>query len=387
MAIKLRGNAWHCDFVTPNGQRIRASLGTADKKQAQELHDKMKAEAWRVAKLGDIPEKTFDQACLRWLEEKADKKCLDDDKSKIGYFLTHWQGWPLAKITEEEIKRAVSQMENRRHRLNWENSRARLIRQGKPVPEYVAKPVATATRVSHLAFIRSLLRIAALEWKWLEKLPTVKTPQPKNKRVRWLTKEEAKRLIDVLQEPLRGVVIFALATGLRRSNIVNLEWSQIDMRRKVAWVHPEDAKAGKAIGVALNDTACAILRQQIGKHPRWVFVHTEEAIRANGTKTPKVRKMRVDANRAWKTALKNAGIENFRFHDLRHTWASWLVQSGVPLSVLQEMGGWETIDMVRRYAHLAPSHLTEHARQIDNILGGSDTNVAQKEKGAGFKSA
>ncbi|MCH6088537.1 site-specific integrase, partial [Salmonella enterica] len=58
-----------------------------------------------------------------------------------------------------------------------------------------------------------------------------------------------------------------------------------------------------------------------------------------------------------KAALRRAGIDDFRFHDLRHTWASWLVQAGVPLSVLQEMGGWESIEMVRRYAHLAPNTL------------------------------
>ncbi len=73
----------------------------------------------------------------------------------------------------------------------------------------------------------------------------------------------------------------ALATGLRRSNIIDLEWQQVDMQRKVAWVNPENAKAGKAIGVALNDTACRVLRDQIGKSSRWVFVHTE-AINAPG---------------------------------------------------------------------------------------------------------
>ena len=87
--------------------------------------------------------------------------------------------------------------------------------------------------------------------------------------------------------------------------------------------------------------------------------------------TPAIRKMRVDDNRAWNSACKRAGIEDFRFHDLRHTWASWLIQSGVPLSVLQEMGGWESIEMVRRYAHLAPNHLTEDV-----------PNMSHKEKSA-----
>ncbi|PHM67731.1 integrase [Xenorhabdus stockiae] len=76
--------------------------------------------------------------------------------------------------------------------------------------------------------------------------------------------------------------------------------------------------------------------------------------------------------------LRRAGIENFRFHDLRHTWASWLVQAGVPLSALQEMGGWESIEMVRRYAHLAPNHLTEHAKKIDALIISHDTNMTQE---------
>nr|WP_276972634.1 tyrosine-type recombinase/integrase [Tatumella ptyseos] len=79
------------------------------------------------------------------------------------------------------------------------------------------------------------------------------------------------------------------------------------------------------------------------------------------------------------TMLTLRGITDFRFHDLRHTWASWLIQAGVPLSALQEMGGWESIEMVQRYAHLAPNHLTEHARQIDSIFGSCVPNLSQGE--------
>ncbi|EMR9275657.1 site-specific integrase, partial [Shigella boydii] len=198
-----------------------------------------------------------------------------------------------------------------------------------------------------------------------------------NKRIRWLEPHEAQRLIDECPEPLKSVVEFALATGLRRSNIINLEWQQIDMQRRVAWINPEESKSNRAIGVALNDTACRVLKKQIGNHHRWVFVYKESCTKPDGTKAPTVRKMRYDANTAWKAALRRAGIDDFRFHDLRHTWASWLVQAGVPLSVLQEMGGWESIEMVRRYAHLAPNHLTEHARQIDSILNPSVPNLSQ----------
>lgn len=108
------------------------------------------------------------------------------------------------------------------------------------------------------------------------------------------------------------------------------------------------------------------------------FVHISSSVKPNGKLTPEIRKMRVDGNTAWNVSLKRAGIDNFRFHDLRHTWASWLVQSGVPISALQEMGGWESIGMVKRYAHLSPNNLTQHTKQIDGILNINGTNMARE---------
>lgn len=377
MSIKLRYGVWHCDFVSPSGKRIRRSLETSDKRQAQELHDQLKAEAWRVEKLGGYPSVTFDDACLRWLQEKEHKKSLDDDKTKIEYFLQFFSGKLLSSITETDILKATSGMINRKHKEVWEIKAASAKKKGAKIAPYKPKPATQATKDRYLAFLRSLFRAAVNDWKWIGKSPTIKVRQKKEIRVRWLTKEEATTLIQCMPDVMKPVVMFALATGLRRSNILNLEWTQIDLQRKVAWIHPEDTKGGKAIGVALNETACRVLRMQIGKHQQYVFVHTEAWHRADGSPTAKVRKMRVDDNTAWSTGLRRAGITNFRFHDLRHTWASWLVQAGVPLTALQEMGGWESIEMVQRYAHLAPNHLVEHARRIDEAMGINGTNMAR----------
>lgn len=138
--------------------------------------------------------------------------------------------------------------------------------------------------------MRSLLRFAANEWGWLDSVPIVKAKQPRNRRIRWLNHDEARNLVEALPEHLKPVVIFTLATGLRRGNILSLEWSQLDITRKMAWIHPEDAKGGRAIGVALNDTACQVLRSQMGKHHRWVFVHTVSSTKSNGEKTKEIRK-------------------------------------------------------------------------------------------------
>lgn len=378
MSLFRRGEIWYASYSLPGGKRIKESLGTTDKRQAQELHDKRKAELWRVDRLGDFPDVTFEEACLRWIEEKSDKKSLDTDKGRMGFWLEHFEGVRLKDITEARIYSAVSRMHNRSNLEIWKARVEAARKKGKPDPVYVAKPVTTSTKAKHLALMKAILRAAERDWKWLEKAPVIKIPTVRNKRVRWLEKDEAKRLIDECPEPLKSVVKFALATGLRRSNIINLEWQQIDMQRRVAWVNPEDSKSNRAIGVALNDTACKVLRDQIGNHHKFVFVHTKAGRRPDGSITPAVRKMRVDDSRAWKSACKRAGIEDFRFHDLRHTWASWLIQSGVPLSVLQEMGGWESIEMVRRYAHLAPNHLTEHAKQIDSIFNDDVPNMSHE---------
>jgi integrase len=80
--------------------------------------------------------------------------------------------------------------------------------------------------------------------------------------------------------------------------------------------------------------------------------------------------------KAWHKALERAGIKDFRWHDLRHTWASWHVQSGTPLHVLQELGGWESPEMVRRYAHLSSEHLSQYVGRLPRLQGASNREMA-----------
>jgi len=192
--------------------------------------------------------------------------------------------------------------------------------------------------VNHtLAFVRSVLNKAKAEWEWIESVPSIKLLPVAKKRVRWITKEEAERLYKELPE-------------------------QIDMQRHCAWIHGDQAKAGKDIAVPLNNEALVVIRQQIGKHPTNVFTY-------KGNPIQKANK------RGWRNALKRAGIENFRWHDLRHTWASWHVQNGTPLNALQELGGWADYSMVLRYAHLSSDHLKEYAKNVTSESNGNVTNL------------
>ncbi|HTR59328.1 MAG TPA: site-specific integrase, partial [Casimicrobiaceae bacterium] len=126
-------------------------------------------------------------------------------------------------------------------------------------------------------------------------------------------------------------------------------------------------KNRKPISVPLNATALAVLRRQLGKHPERVFTFRGRPLAWGNTL-------------AWRKALKRAGIENFRWHDLRHTWASWHRQAGTPTHELQRLGGWRSSVMVERYAHLAPDHLAQAANRLDPLLGGYDLATLQQQE-------
>ncbi|MDP2903475.1 MAG: tyrosine-type recombinase/integrase [Methylovulum sp.] len=124
---------------------------------------------------------------------------------------------------------------------------------------------------------------------------------------------------------------------------------------------------GKAIAVPLNDAALAVIRDQIGKHQENVFSYKGNKI--------------IDAHgKAWRKALIWAGINNFRWHDLRHTWASRHIQNGTPLHILKELGGWSDLTMVFRYAHLSSKHLEDYACNSINVPKSLETNLLHAQK-------
>jgi integrase len=260
---------------------------------------------------------------LRWLDENAHKASIKNDITAICHFTKYWRGLDIAKIKRDEIAQAVGDLKCK-----------------------------DSTRNRYIAVVRAILTRAAKEWGCLEQIPPIRTYKEKKKRIRWLTPLEADNLIRALPAHYAEIARFALATGLRMSNILELEWSQVNLQRRIAWIHGDQAKAGRDIKVPLSDEAVAVIRERLGKDNARVFGYYK----------------RIES-RIWKRAVALAGLEDFRFHDLRHTWASWHVQNGTPLPVLQELGGWECIEMVQRYAHLATDHLSQWAGNATSTLG------------------
>ena len=338
MSLFKRGNTWWIDFTTLSGERVRCSARTNVRSQAQEFHDKLRGDAWRVERLGEKPQRTWDEAAYKWLTETSHKATHKEDARKILWLQQFLRGKSLSSIDRETINE---------------------------IGQVKAREASPGTANRFLALIRAILRRAAYEWEWLDKVPKVRLFQETKRRVRWITPEQAQSLLRELPQHQVDVVLFALATGLRQSNVIKLEWPQVDLKRGVAWIHADQAKGRKDIHVSLNSVALDVLSRQVGKHPVRVFTYRGKPIGWANTK-------------GWREALKRAGIEDFRWHDLRHTWASWHAQNGTPLHVLQEMGGWETTSMVRRYAHLAPAHLQQHAETVAGLLGGTNTPQSRK---------
>lgn len=335
MSIYQRETTWWISFTAPSGKRIRQSAGTDNKAEAQELHDRLKSESWRTSRLGEKPRYTWQEAIVRYIKENETQKSLKTTKEVLRYLHDH-----LADKKLDEINRAtVDYIKNHKKSTGVSNG--------------------TVNRT--LTVLRAVLN-AAKSWEWIDNAPTVQLFKDDSTRVRWITPEEVQRLLKELPEHLNALTRFSIATGLRASNVTGLEWSQVDMSRRCAWIHPEQAKAKKAIAVPLNDEALAVIREQIGKSQTHVFSYKGKPIKQASSK-------------AWRKALVRAGIDDFRYHDLRHTWASYHRMNGTPIDVIKDLGGWASFDMVFRYAHLSSDHLQEYAKNSQ-----SGTNLSQPEK-------
>jgi len=328
MSIYKRGNTWWIQFTSPTGQRIQRSALTENKKEAEELHDKLKAEAWRVKVLNEKQVRLWQEATERWIAEQTYKRSLQTDIEHIKRLDSYLLDKPLTDIDLAFID-------------TFKKDRTQA-------------GVKNATINRCLAVLRAILNRARKEWRWIDDTPYVRLLPVSDERIRWITPLEAKRLLKELPPHLQAMAQFSLATGLRERNVVELQWSQIDMSRKCAWIAAEQAKGKRSIAVPLNQDAISAILNQMGKHQTFVFTFRGEPVARTN-------------NHAWRKALKRAGIKDFRWHDLRHTWASWHVQNGTPLHVLKELGSWKDMTMVMRYAHLSADHLAEYVSKIQNF--------------------
>ncbi len=315
---------WWCRITLPGRGTVQESTRTADRRSAEEWADRRRAELWRQSQFGERPVYRWEDAVLKWLAETAHKRDHAADRQRLAVLHPDLEGRPLADITHDRLSKILQQHPS----LKTPGARNR-----------------------YRATVRAILRRAEREWEWLDRTPVIRLePEPKTAG-RWLTEAEAGRLIAAAPAHLQPVIRFALATGLRKSNILDLRWASVDLARRQLWVNPDDAKGGKAIGIPLNALAMTVLNECRDQHPDVVF-------------TVEGRPYRWIDHRTWLRICRDADLAGVRFHDLRHTWASWLAQAGVDPQHLKTLGGWSTLAMVERYSHLNVEHLRAAADHI-----------------------
>lgn len=309
MSTYLRGSVYWIEVRDPSGNRIRESTGTGDREKAQAYHDIRVAQL----RLGQTKASTWNDAIARWMGERTDKRSLDRDEQMARWLEPYWNGKVFASITDDDV---------------------RLVIEAK-------KKETSASNANHyLKFIKALFN-RSIEWKWVPANPVKMKPyKVNNRRVRFLTEQEFVRLMAELPSHLRVMAEFSVLTGLRMSNVTKLAWNRVDLERRLLWIESKDYKSQRDHGIPLSDQAIAVLRGEQGKHSTYVFTYEGSPVNRANTK-------------AWRNALGRAGVADFRWHDLRHTFASYHAMNGTPLLTLKALGGWQSLEMVNRYAHLS----------------------------------
>lgn len=233
------------------------------------------------------------------------------------------------------------------------------------------KKVKPGTVYQEIACLKSMFN-RAVEWGKLLENPIigVKNLRIKNERLRYLTKDEIDRLLNACRsldpraEHLYPIVLIALHTGMRKGEILHLKWSNVDLEQRQIIL--TDTKNKETRVIPLTRTLAEMLKGMKRDADTYVFPNE------NG-------KPFRDVKRSFHTALRRAGITDFRFHDLRHTAASHMVMAGVDIFAVQEILGHKSIEMTRRYSHLSPRHKRVAVDALENALGNKmDTKMDTK---------
>ena len=335
---RTRSSVWWVSYTDPGGKRVSRSTGTTDRREAAALEAKWKLASYRARQWEEQPEAGFEEVMLAFLQAHTDKRSADMDKLHARQLRTSLAGAVMDRLSAK----AVSEHVRRRRQ----------------------EGVGPASINRELALLSAAINFWNLEHD--ANLPNPvrgrKLREPEG-RLRWLTRPEAAGLIAAAGETQRApylasLIVLALNTGMRREEMLGLEWSRVDLENGLIYLEARHTKAARRRTVAVNEAARdALLVQERFRATDcpatpWVFCQR------NGLR---VRSVAGSFGRA----CGRAQIENFRFHDLRHTCAAWLVQAGVSLTQVRDVLGHSTVVMTERYAHLAPENVRQALETLD----------------------
>lgn len=307
------------------GKVIRRSTGTSVKRDAQRVEAELRRHLSRLRQQSGY---TFSDAAIRWLQEKKHKRSLSTDVMILEWFAPHLENTCLSEITRDEVERLRS--------LRLESSSENTVNR-------------------YFALLRAILKCARDDWEWVEKVPKVPMYAVKKREPRFLTWDGFVSLAEELPSHLSAPAWFAVSTGLRSAAIRSLRWDWIN--RDGVRFPPEVMKNGKWLRIPLSPTAWYVLAEALSL----TSAGPQGVIFVNHAGNPWAGKF---TTRAWYKAAKRAGLEGVTFHDLRHTFASWKLQDGVPEHVVMALGGWESREAFKIYARFSNQSLAKLAGYV-----------------------
>ncbi len=384
--IYKRGNLFWLRYAGLDGKIIFEPTGSDKLKNAESLLHKRKAEIDsgkqpEVIKIKNHSFKELKEEYVKWAErQRGYKKKL----SVINQLADQFGHYPLRRFDTMMIEQFQTE---------------RLQKGHKP---------ATVNR--HIATLKHMFTKATdwnmVEEETLKRVRKVKLLEENNRRLRYLNKDECIALLNACKKHLKPIVMTAINTGMRKEEILNLKWDNVDLKN--GFILLDITKNGERREIPINTTLHEVLSGIVRridipyvfyvarkkKEPITDSTKVIESVSPIGDKIPqeetenqtedsKPSQRYGNIHRSFKSACKKAKIRDFHFHDLRHTFASQLVMAGIDLTTVKELLGHKTLTMTLRYAHLAPSHKVKAVDILDNAINENPnyTKTIQNERG------
>lgn len=324
---------WWMSF-TYKGRQYKKSTGTRDKRTAEKIYSILQAKLalhqW-TPELEEVQEYTFHDLVERYIPYSLGRHNSESRKYVIRKLDRIFGSYKLLDINAEVIEKFQTQ----------------LLKEG-------LQPGGVNRQVSLL----KAMFTKAFDWgmipeSHLKEVRKVKPLKGEKTRLRYLTVEECHRLISCCPPWLQDIVIFALNTGMRRGEILSLRWKDVDLKNRIILIPNTNTKTGTKREIPMNETVFRLLSRMVRPMDSEQKVFNPPA---------RIRE-------PFEKACRKAGIHDFRFHDLRHTFASHLVMSGVDIQTVSKLLGHASLTMTLRYAHLSSAHLAQGIRALDKTLG------------------
>ena len=331
MAVFKKGKYWYIDYYY-RGRRKRRKVAPSKKVAGDVLKD-VQVKIAKGEYLGIYEEKKvlFEDFAREYLEYVKANKSSGMAGNEEGYLKTNltptFGGRFLYEITPQDI----------------EKLKANLLVKLEP---------ATVNR--YLACLKHMFR-KAIDWGYLNGNPAKgvsKLKEPPG-RVRYLAKKEIQKLLEACPPRLSPIVVTALHTGMRREEILRLMWRSVDLDHRT--IRVEKSKNNESRTIPMNETLYRVV-SGLSRHSDSAYVFPAKEGRPY-----------TDVPKTFRKAVKEAKVEHFRFHDLRHTFASYMIMNGCDVKTLQELMGHKDIKMTMRYSHLSKDHVRESVKILDTI--------------------